>query len=72
MRTREYTNFADIEADLKILKLRREIDKETLKYRLQEAKTKVYPTNILGGMGNIVQKIAVAFIARKLAKKISR
>lgn len=71
MRTREYTSFADIDADLKILHLRREIDKETLKYNLREAKNKFYPTNLLGGVGNIVQKIAVAFIARKLVKKIS-
>lgn len=71
MRTREYTSFQDIDADLKILQLRRDIDKETIKYQLQEAKSKVYPTNLLGGVGNIVQKIAVAFIARKLVKKVS-
>lgn len=71
MRTRRYTSFEDIDADLKILHLRRDIDKETLKYQLQDAKTKIYPSNLLGGVGNIVQKIAVAFIARKLVKKIS-
>lgn len=42
-----YNSFEDIDNRLKILKLQSEIDKESLKLHLKNAKTSLNPINIL-------------------------
>ncbi|NDV14631.1 hypothetical protein GO009_01215 [Muricauda sp. TY007] len=65
----QYTSFEEIDHDLKILRLQRQIEEEKVKLAVQNTKKELYPTNILGGMAPLLQKIAISFIAKKLLKK---
>lgn len=66
---KQYTTFAEIDRDLKVLKLHREIDEEKVKLAIQHTKVELYPTNILGGITPLLQKVAMSLIAKKLLKK---
>lgn len=68
---KQYSSFEDIEQDLKILKLQRQIDEEKLKLSFENTKKKLYPVNILGGMAPLLQKIAISLVAKKVLQKIS-
>ncbi|NVN17091.1 hypothetical protein GUA46_01950 [Muricauda sp. HICW] len=67
----QYTSFEDIDRDLKILKLQRQIDEEQVKLSLQKTKEELYPTNILAGMAPLLQKLALTIVAKKLMNKFS-
>ena len=63
--TKRYHSFDEIEEQLKILRLQREIDKETLKLHLSNAKATLSPTQFFGGASGILKKyILVLFIKR--------
>ncbi len=64
----QYHSFSEIDDRLKILKLRREIDKENLKLHLNHATANFYPLKLMGGVSGIVQKIALTFAIKKLTK----
>jgi hypothetical protein len=64
----QYGSFSEIDDRLRILKLRREIDKESLKLHLNEAKANFYPVQLMGGVSGIVQKIALTFVIKKLSR----
>ncbi len=66
---KQYTTFAEIDRDPKVLKLHREIDEEKVKLAIQHTKAELYPTNILGGITPLLQKVAMSLIAKKLLKK---
>ena len=66
---KRYKSFTEIDQDLKILKLQQEIDRENLKLTFRTAKSNLYPTNMLGGLGGIIKKLAISMIAKKLLKK---
>ncbi|WP_349523569.1 DUF6327 family protein [Muricauda sp. NFXS6] len=66
----QYTSFEDIDRDLKVLKLQRQIEEEKVKLAIQNTKKELYPTNILGGLAPLLQKIAISLIAKKLLKKL--
>ncbi len=68
---KRYTSFSEIDKDLRILKLQQEVDKESLKYNYENTKKSLYPSNLLGGFGGIIQKILITLIAKKIFKKIS-
>ena len=67
----QYTSFEDIDRDLKILKLQRQIDEEQVKLAVQKTKEELYPTNILTGMATLLQKLALTIVAKKLMNKFS-
>ena len=67
----QYTSFEDIDRDLKILKLQRQIDEEQVKLAVQKTKEELYPTNILTGMAPLLQKLALTIVAKKLMNKFS-
>ena len=69
MNPKRYSTFDEIDTDLKILNLQREIDRESLKLTYQSTTKNFYPTNLLGGFGGILQKLALSFVAGKLLKK---
>lgn len=69
MKHKRYTSFKEIDKDLKILALQQEIDKEALKLNFRTAKNSLYPTNLMGGVGGILQKLVISFIAGKFLKK---
>ncbi|MBW8242604.1 hypothetical protein K1F50_07310 [Muricauda oceani] len=66
-----YTTFEDIDRDLKVLKLQRQIDEEKVKLAVQRTKEELYPTNILTGMAPLLQKLALTIVAKKLMNKLS-
>ena len=66
----QYTSFKEIDRDLKILKLQRQIEEEKVKLALQNTKEELYPTNILGGLAPLIQKLAISLIAKKLLMKL--
>ena len=66
----QYTSFEDIDRDLKVLKLQRQIEEEKVKLAIQNTKKELYPTNMLGGLAPLLQKIAISLIAKKLLKKL--
>lgn len=66
-----YTSFDEIDRDLQILKLQREIGKEELKLKIQKTKNNLLPTNLLGGASGIIQKVLLTIVAKKLAQRFS-
>nr|WP_321415387.1 DUF6327 family protein [uncultured Allomuricauda sp.] len=65
----QYTSFEDIDKDLKVLKLQRQIDEEQVKLSLQKTKEELYPTNILTSLAPLFQKLALTIVAKKLLNK---
>ncbi|WP_234416305.1 DUF6327 family protein [Flagellimonas amoyensis] len=68
MKGKKYSSFDEIEQDMKILQLQREIDEEKLKYAFQSTKEELYPTNLLGGFSGIAKKLALSFVTSKILK----
>jgi hypothetical protein len=71
MINKQYTSFEEINQDLRILKLQREVDKEHLKLNMQQVKNSLYPTNLLGGVGGITKKLLLTLAVNKIVKKFS-
>ncbi len=71
MTPKRYSSFAEIDMDLRILKLEQEVDLESLKLSLKNSKQSLYPTNLLGGFGGIIQKLLLTLLAKKFFKKIT-
>ncbi|WP_318343134.1 DUF6327 family protein [Flagellimonas baculiformis] len=69
MRERKYSSFKEIDQDIKILQLQREIDKEKLKLAFQNTKEELYPVNILGGIGGVTKKLTLSLLLSKILKK---
>ncbi|MDV7139552.1 DUF6327 family protein [Maribacter sp. TH_r10] len=65
---KEYRSFTEIDRQLKILNLQREIDLEHFKLSLNRFRTDLYPTQLLGGFKGIIQKTVITFILQKLRK----
>lgn len=60
-----YNSFEQIDQRLKILKLQREIHKESIKFCLNNTKTNFYPKGLLCVISGFMQKIAEVLIALK-------
>ena len=69
---RIYTNFEEIDRDLKILRLKREIAAETLQLQASETKKSLYPTQLLGGFSGVIQKLLLSLAVKKLMERFSR
>lgn len=65
----KYNSFREIDEDLKILALEREINKEYTKYSLQELKTYFYPFNLIRNFDGFVAKVMIPFILTRVFKK---
>ncbi|MEC7769970.1 MAG: DUF6327 family protein [Bacteroidota bacterium] len=66
----QYTSFNEIDRDLKVLKLQRQIEEEKVKLAIHNTKEELYPTNILSGLAPLIQKVAITLIAKKILKKL--
>ncbi|MBO0330896.1 DUF6327 family protein [[Muricauda] lutisoli] len=66
----QYTSFNEIDRDLKVLKLQRQIEEEKVKLAIHNTKEELYPTNILNGLAPLIQKVAITLIAKKILKKL--
>lgn len=63
---KEYSSFEEIDRDLKILKLRNQIDKEEIRMSIEHTKESLSPISLIGGvLGSIVQK---AFVLKAVSK----
>lgn len=62
---REYKNFKEIDRDLKLLKLQKEIDKEKVILSYNHTKESLAPMNLLKNMAGTVLKSAVVVKASK-------
>ncbi|WP_366939196.1 DUF6327 family protein [uncultured Eudoraea sp.] len=65
----KYNSFKEIDQDLKILALEREINKEYTKYSIQELKTYFYPFNLIRSFDGFVVKVVIPLILTKVFKK---
>lgn len=64
---RRYSNFKEIDKDLKILKLQTEIDKEEIKLSLDQTKDSLSPMSLVGStIGAIIQKALVLKAVSKI------
>ena len=66
---KQYGSFSEIDKQLKILSLQREIDLESFKLNLTRFKSDLYPTQLLGGFKGVFQKTLISLIIKKLMKK---
>ncbi len=66
MNGKVYSSFKEIDKDLKILKLQREIDKEQLTHDVRSIKSSLHPSNLWGGWGAIAQKVILSLLAGKI------
>ncbi len=68
----EYKSFEEIDIRLKVLKLKREIDQESLKLHFNRAKVDLAPSKLLLGLGsNFTQSgtwrnMFIAFVTKKV------
>ncbi len=69
MKERKYSSFKEIDQDIRILELQREVDKERLKLAFQNTKEELYPVNILGGIGGVAKKLTISLLLSKILKK---
>ncbi|MFD0797327.1 DUF6327 family protein [Maribacter chungangensis] len=69
---KHYSSFTEIDEQLRILRLRRDISKESLVLRINRAKTTFYPINCVGGLSGLVQKLVLTFAIKKLSIFSSR
>ncbi len=66
---KKYNSFKEIDEDLKILALQREINKEYTKHSFQELKTYFYPFNLIRSFDGFVARVVVPFILTKVFKR---
>lgn len=78
MKTKQYKSFEDIDKQLKIYSLKKNIAHEQLKISLKETKNDLVPKNLMGSInhlgnaGMILQQFAITFITEKLVKKFKK
>lgn len=70
MKTKQYNSFEQIDNDLNILRLKREINKETIKNSLQRVKTDLYPSNLFVNFKGIVHNYILTFTIKNLRKLV--
>lgn len=70
--TKEYKSFKEIDRHLKVLKLQREIDQESLKLHFHRAKVDLVPGKLLHGIGKtfsqkgILKNMLVTLVIEKV------
>lgn len=69
---KKYTSFKEIDNDLKILKLQRQIDMENLKMNFSQTKQSLHPSSLFGGLGGLVKSFLMSLLAKKVLKKFSK
>ena len=66
---KQYSSFKGIDEQLKILKLKRKIDKESVKLNLNKSIIELYPSNLWGELGGIFLKFIIPYVTEKMLKK---
>ncbi|MFS4416444.1 DUF6327 family protein [Maribacter sp. 2307ULW6-5] len=65
--TKKYSSFSEIDKDLNILRLQREIAMESLKFNLNNTKADLLPNQLLGGASGLLQQQLLTFAIKKLS-----
>ncbi len=68
---KKYSSFQEIDDRLKILRLQKNISRESLKYNLKKSKETFYPSHVLGEFSGVFQKVILGFILKKILKKFT-
>lgn len=66
---KQYNSFEEIDAQLKILELRRQIDKEYVKLECNTLKHLMIPRNLLRSLENTFQGMVISILLGKLFKR---
>lgn len=69
---KQYNSFEEIDTRLKILYLKMEIDKESLKLNLKRSKIDLKCFNIIEGFKSIIQKKIGSWLTKRLLKIIHK
>lgn len=64
---KQYNSFVEIDERLHILRLQREIDKESIKLHLNQAKSSLNPSRWVGGVNGLIQKVILTLVIKKLS-----
>ena len=65
---RNYRSFDEIDDHLKILRLKREIDSESLRINLAMVKARLHPSRLIGQTGNLFLKIGMAMLTKSIGR----
>ena len=68
--TRRFNSFEAIDEQLKILALKREIDKECAKLRVLDIKNHLYPVNLVRSMDGTIARVMIPLVISRIMKKI--
>lgn len=71
MIAKKYSSFEEIDDRLKILRLQKDISRESLKFNLKKSRETFYPTHVLGEFSGVIQKVLLGFILKKILKKFT-
>lgn len=73
MKNRQYTSFEEVDRDLKILSLRRQIAEEEIKGNLGDLKRRFEPASIFSSLGEgVIKKFLISWVLGFLLRKIRR
>lgn len=68
--TKRFNSFEEIDEQLKILTLKREIDKECAKLRIYDIKSHLYPVNLVRSMDGTLVRVMIPLVISRIMKKI--
>ncbi|WP_281763824.1 DUF6327 family protein [Neptunitalea lumnitzerae] len=63
---RVYKSFEEIDNDLAIRKLEKDIAYEKIKLNVTKAKDQFHPINLLGGIPGIIKKFLISLLIKKI------
>ena len=73
MKNRHYTSFEEVDKDLKILHLRRQIAEEEFKGNLGEFKRRFEPASLFSSLGEgVIKKFLISWVLGFVLRKIRR
>ncbi len=68
MTTKRFSTFEEIDQQLRILRLQRDISSERIKLQFNEliSNFRLYPLQVIENIGNTIQKLLLVFAIKKL------
>jgi len=68
MKNRQYNSFEEIDQQLKIYTLKKEINVENIKFSISNSKNKFYKTFFVDNITGLVKKIFLSVVVKKIFK----
>ena len=73
MKNREYSSFEEVDKDLRILQLRREIAQEEIKGNLGDLKQRFEPASLFTALGEgVLKRLVISWVLGFLLRKFRR